>query len=129
MGLAEKKVIRNLEENTIPDFLTKLKELSGKDIELDMNWASFQTEKQLLEVEYQVLGRICEGLQIIAQDDLGKEAINETINKIVVNNINDASAKNISISDSVLTIDGNWEDFSSGIFTSDDYAKKIEEEL
>ena len=60
---------------------------------------------------------------------MGKEALNETLNAISVNNIEDASSKKIELSDDTLTVDAKWEDYSSGIFTDTDYAEQIERAL
>ena len=129
MGLAEKKVIKLLGEDVIPEVKGELKEIIGKDIEISVNWGSFETVAQLDELQHQCFGRIVSGLREVAEDDMGKEALNETLNAISVNNIEDASSKKIELSDDTLTVDAKWEDYSSGIFTDTDYAEQIERAL
>ncbi|VAW84196.1 hypothetical protein MNBD_GAMMA16-61 [hydrothermal vent metagenome] len=129
MGLAEKKVIKSLEEEVIPALRSRINAAIGKDIEISINWDSFETEAQLREVQHQCLDRIAEGLEKIAKDDMGKEALNESLNTLVVNNITDASAKKIELSDGTLTVDGKWEDFGSGIFRPVEYSRQIEGSL
>ena len=97
-----------------------------KDIDIAINWDSFETVNQLEQVYHQCLGRIAEGIEKIAADDMGKEALQESMTTIQVNNIDDASAKNVALTDGVLTVDAKWEDFSNGIFTPGDYRTKIE---
>ncbi len=126
MGLAEKKQIRFIEENNIPDIKKRLNNTLGKEIEININWDSFETVNQLQEIYHQALGRITEGIEKIASDDMGKEALQESMTTIHINNIDDASAKNVALADGVLTVDGKWEDFSNGIFTPGDYRTKIE---
>lgn len=129
MGLAEKKKIRSIEESNILDTKKKLNSAIGKDIEISVNWDSFQTVKQIQEIPHQCLGRIVEGIQIIAKDDMGKEALQESLTTIQVNNIEDVAAKKITLADNILTVDAMWEDYSNGIFTANDYVKKIEDLL
>ncbi len=126
MGLAEKKEIRSIEENNIPETKQKLNTILGKDIEISINWDSFETVKQLQEVPHQCLGRIAEGIEKVASDDMGKEALQESLTTIQVNNIEDASAKKITFTDHILTVDAKWEDYSDGIFTAGDYRTQIE---
>jgi len=129
MGLAEKKVIKGLEVDVIPEVKGKLNDMIGKEIEISINWDTFETAAQLQEVQHQCLGRIADGLGRIANDDMGKEALQESLNTISINNIADSGSKKISLSDGVLTVDGNWADFGSGIFTDGDYATQIEDAL
>ncbi len=129
MGLAEKKVIKGLESDVIPEAKSELNKMIGTDIEIAVNWDSFETVAQLQEVQHQCIGRIVEGLGKIAEDDMGKEALGESVKTISINNIADAGAKKIELSDGTLTVVGKWEDFGSGIFTPGDYATKIEDAL
>ena len=126
MGLAEKRVIKMLNEEVIPEVTERLKAAVGKDIVIEMNWDSFETEKQLREVQHQCLGRIADGIEKLCGDDMGKEALADVMTKLVVNNIAEAGDKKIALADSALTVDGKWEDFGSGIFTDSDYANQIE---
>jgi len=129
MGLAEKKVIKGLETDVIPEVITRINGLIGKDIEISVNWDSFETAAELMELQHQCFGRIATGLERICEDDMGKEALNESLNKLVINNITDASTKKIEFSDGILTVDGKWGDFGSGIFNDGDYMSQIEAAL
>ncbi len=126
MGLAEKRQIKFIEESVFPEIKNKLNDKLGKEIEISINWDSFKTVQQLQEVEHQCLGRITEGIERIASDDMGKEALQESLATIQVNNIEDAATKKITLADNVLTVDAKWEDFSNGIFTPGDYSEVIE---
>lgn len=129
MGLAEKRIVKMLEEEVLPEFKTRLNAATGKDIEVAINWDSFTTQEQLREVQHQCLGRIADGIERLASDDMAKEAIADAMNQLTINNIDDAGDKSIQLADGVLTVNGKWEDFGSGIFTDGDYANKIEEQL
>ena len=129
VGLAEKKQIKALEDDIIPEIQSKLGNMIGKQVEVSVNWDSFETVAQLQEIQHQCLGRIVEGLQRIADDDMGKEALAESVESIKSNNIANAGDKKISLEGGVLTVDGKWEDFGSGIFTPGDYATQIEAAL
>lgn len=126
MGLAEKKQIRSIEENSLLETKKKLNAILDKDIEISINWDSFETVAQLQEVEHQCLRRITVGIEKVASDAMGKEALQESLDAIQVNNIEDGAAKKITFTNNILTVDAKWEDYSAGIFTSDDYSTQIE---
>jgi len=129
MGLEEKRYIKTLTDEVIPTFKNDLKAIIGKDVDLAMNWDTFSTSAQLQEVQHQCLGRILDGIRKIAADDMGKEALSETLATIKINNVSDSAAKKIELSGNTLTVDAKWEDFSSGIFTDTDYSTQIEKAL
>lgn len=126
MGLAEKKRIKSIEEQEIVDIKKSLNDTLEKTVDININWDTFETVKQIQEIPYQCLKRLFEGLKKIAADDMGKEALQESLTAIKINNISDSAAKKITLEDNVLIIDANWEDFGSGIFTPEDYTKQIE---
>lgn len=129
MGLAEKKQIRAMEEETIPEFKQKISEAVGTDVEITVDFDSFQTVAQMQEIHHQCLGRVLEGIQAIVKDDLGKEAMQESVKTIVVGNVEDDESKKISLADGTLTVVGNWANFGGGTFTWWDYQEQIEANL
>ncbi len=128
MGLAEKKIIKMLEEEVLPEFKTRLNTATGKEMDVVINWESFDA-KALQEVQHQCLGRIADGIEKLTSDDMAKEAIADAMNQLSINNIDNAADKSIKLADGVLTVNGKWDDFGSGIFTDSKYAKMIEEQL
>lgn len=125
MGLRKKKQIRYLEESVIVDAKESLKNILGVEIDVNIDWESFETESQLEEIKYQCISRIIGGVSDVAHDDLGKEALAELFSSFCIVNINESSDKTISIDDKTITVKCKWDDFRAGIFTEKEYSKEI----
>jgi hypothetical protein len=96
MGLVEKRALKDFQENQYPKFVSEINALAGFELEMEVNW-----DKMALE-DYSHLyvegfskiyfEPIIGALKEITKDDLGKNALKETVNKIVITNENDHSS-------------------------------------
>ena len=90
MGLAEKRILKAYQEGKYQEFLKEISELGAENVEFDIDWESLPyvqmldvLEEGLTEVYFKP---ILESLQAIAVDDMGKEAVQETLKKVVIKN-------------------------------------------
>jgi len=90
MGLAERRISKEFQENQYQSFLKEIKETLGKELELEVAWNTLQLEgmshlyeKAWSQVYFQPL---VTALKSICQDEMGKEAISEELEKIVIKN-------------------------------------------
>lgn len=111
MGLAEKRAIKAFQEGTFKELETKILELVGEKLEIEIDWSSLAIdkmehlyEKALPKVYFLPL---ISALENICTDDMGKEALNEGLSKIVIKN--DAGIHNSS----------KWANFTNSILTLD----------
>jgi len=111
MGLAERRVAKTFQENEFEQFLAEIKEVVGKDVQVDVNWDSLSVEgmSHLYEEAWAkvYLEPVKEALKSICSDDMGKEAINDSLEKIVIKNEGD------------IHYAGKWSSFESKVLTLD----------
>lgn len=95
MGLAERRVAKDFQENEYPQFVKQVNEIVGKELELEVDWVSLQEEgKSHLYKDFWpkvYFDPIIMALKAICADDMGKEAIEEGLIKIVFSNDNSNS--------------------------------------
>lgn len=128
MGLAEKKVMKEIETNVLPQVKSSLAGVVGKEIEVSVDWDTFATVDALKDLEGTAFGRIEDGVKLVCSDDLGKEAIAESIKEIKVAYTKGADKK-ISIAEGTFLVAGGWGDSLSDVFTDRDYKNFLEENL
>lgn len=90
MGLAERRVAKAFQENEYQKFLSEIKSVVGKDVEVDVAWdtlsqdgMSHMYEEAWPQVYFQPL---IKALESICADDMGKEAISDELEKVVIKN-------------------------------------------
>ncbi|MEJ2611818.1 MAG: hypothetical protein P8179_17510 [Candidatus Thiodiazotropha sp.] len=125
MGLEEKKMRNTLEKEIIPEVSTDLKAALGTDVEIKINWDSFEAIDSLREIQHQVLGRIVEGVKSLCEDDFAKGEAAEQFKTIEVNNLSSLDDKKVEFANNTLTIQTTWADFGN-IFTPGDIKSAIE---
>lgn len=128
MGLAEKKVMKEIQENVLPSARASIEGIVGKAVEVSVDWDTFQSVDALKDLEGTAFGRIEDGIKLVCSDDLGKEAIAEAIGEVKVSYVTGAEKK-IDITDGVFRVSGGWGDSLSDVFTDRDYKRFLEENL
>jgi hypothetical protein len=130
MGLIENRLIKLGKEEWVPGAQKDLRELTGGQQVYEIDWTTFTSDADALQnLQNQGLRRINSAFRNICRDELGKEAVNEQIKKIVVRNVASPSEKSVSIADGVVTVLGAWGKGSDGYFVDLDMAKTIEKSL
>ncbi|WP_108868007.1 hypothetical protein [Aquimarina aquimarini] len=111
MGLAEKRALKTFQEGTYEQLRNKINSIAGYDVEFDINWESLTTNKysHLWEDTFAKVyfAPIINAFTAITVDDMGKEALKETLTKIKIKDENDISNpdRTYDFTDGVLTID------------------------
>ena len=130
MGLIENRLIKLGKEEWVPGAQKDLRELTGGQQVYEIDWTTFTSDADALQnLQNQGLRRINSAFRNICRDELGKEAVNEQIKKIVVRNVATPSEKSVSLADGVVTVLGAWGKGSDGYFVDLDMAKTIEKAL
>lgn len=106
MGLAEKRIAEGIKTTKLPKFESDLQGFAGFPMEVTFDWASLTAfdSYPLSRLENYVLRDVSEAIEKICKDDLGKEALKESIAKIHIVNTDQAEAFGIELKDSVLTL-------------------------
>ena len=111
MGLAEKRVVKDFQDNHFPKFKGQVTDSAKFDVEIEVDW------DKLAEPEYSHLYIECwekvyfmplvEALNSITADDMGAEALKESLKKIHITNETECSNS------------GRWATFEGGVLKLD----------
>lgn len=111
MGLAERRITKDFQENEYQAFLVQIKEITGKEMEIEVLWdglavdgMSHLYQECWPQVYFQPL---VQALSSICEDDMGKEAIADGLQKISIKNEGGISNENkwASFSNKTLVLD------------------------
>ena len=118
MGLAEKRKIKELQETTLPGRVKEIEEICGKQIPYDVDWESLADDAEGLNYLDNIsCHRFNMALRVICQDDLGKEAIRESLKAIRLKNVKDKSSMKIAFDDGVLEMHCAYAQGAGGMFS------------
>ena len=103
MGLAERRKIKELQETTLPERVREIAEICGAPIPYEVDWASFAEDAEALNFMDNIsCHRLNMALRVICADELGKEAVRETVKKIRLQNVKDKPEMKIFFDAGVL---------------------------
>lgn len=134
MGLAERRQIAKVDEG-LEEVRAGLRQHLGSEIELEIDRSSFPENKAVLDgydyykdYGFPMLARV---LTRIACDDMGREAVNDKIKKVVVFNTGvdegNGGEKSLTLADGVLTVKQGWHySYSDKLFDEDTLVQQIE---
>jgi hypothetical protein len=100
VGLEERRKIKELEEQVLPGRVAEIEEICGRAIPYEVDWASFDGDLQgLTFLDNISCHRLNMALRGICSDDLGKQAVRETVQKVRLRNVASAEDKSLSFAD------------------------------
>ena len=111
MGLAERRISKGFQENQYQGFLKEINEAVGKEVTVEVAWDTLQLEgmSHLYEKAWPLVyfQPLVTALKSICEDEMGKEAIAEELEKIVIKNEGGNSSANtwVSFADKTLILD------------------------
>lgn len=110
MGLDEKRKLKEIQDGPLKAAQSKIKDILGVEIPIELDVATFTTLNELNTFQHTGLNQAVEMVKSIAKDDMGKEALKESLKKIVFRNLPvDVSSKNKATFDNgVLTNESTW---------------------
>lgn len=103
MGLEERRKIKELEETVLPGRVEEIKEICGAAIPYEIDWASFDGDLEALTFLDNIsCHRLNMALRAICVDDLGKEAVRQSLETVRLRNVNEVEDKSLAFSGGVL---------------------------
>ena len=119
MGLKEKKAAKSIEDQYLSDYQKEINDIVGKALPININWDTFEMD-YIKFVPSVCLQTLTDGLKEVCSDDIGKEAIQESINSIEVYCIPNEGAedkKSLTLEAGVFALTACWGGHHSGFFT------------
>jgi hypothetical protein len=130
MGLIEKRLIRSGQQEWVPEAQKELRGLTAGEQVYEVDWDGFSSDEAALNnLQNQCLRRINAAFRIVCRDDLGQEAVKETIARIVVRNVSDAAQKGLELKDKAFTVTVALGKGDVGYFTDNDIIKFLQRAL
>ena len=104
MGLAEKRKAESIKTQDLPKFESKLNEIAGYPIAVEINWDTFTAFDQypLDRLVNFVFGDITNFVKKICVDDMGKEALKEKLTSIHISNTDQDDDYSMELKDNGL---------------------------
>ena len=117
MGLEERRRMKELQEVTFPERVREIEEICGKPIPYEVDWDSLANDAAGLNfIDNLSCHRLNMALRTICQDDLGREAVRDGLQKIKLGNVADTSSMSMSFTDGVLEMHCAYAQGTSGMF-------------
>ncbi|NMH86441.1 hypothetical protein [Flavivirga algicola] len=111
MGLAEKRIVKAYQEGTYKTLVNEINTLGGYDLDFEVNWESLSNNdySHIWENTFSQIyfTPIINAFKEITADDMGKEALQESLKKIVIKDEKDnfSPGSAYSFEDNTLIID------------------------
>lgn len=130
MGLAEKRLAKEIQTNQLPAFEAKVKEIVGSDVKVDIDWDTFTAYDSYPLSRLDIVFSDLEGfLKKICSDDLGKEALQETLDTIKLTNTDNRDEVKMELKDKVLDLKFQLAGDSFSSYTDSQIADYVEKQL
>lgn len=111
MGLRERKAAKSLEEDLFPSLKQETLDTLGFEVEIEVLWDTMtkNTNVELYEGGFEKVyfRPMIEAFKAICGDDMGKEALQDSLKKIVIKDENDIFSYT------------QWSNFDGGVLTLD----------
>jgi hypothetical protein len=121
MGLAERRKIKELQDDVLPGRVKEIDEICGAPIPYEVDWESFSDDLEGLNFMDNVsCHRFNMALRVICQDDMGKEAIRETVKKIKLKNVKSLDDKSLGFADGALEMNCAYAQKMDGAFSDNE---------
>lgn len=92
MGLIEKRAIKNFQDNNYPALVNEINQAAGFEVPIEVKWDSLAKtdyahlyDEGFTKVYFNTLAQAFKEITI---DDLGKDALKETLKKVIIKNDN-----------------------------------------
>lgn len=103
MGLEERRMMKELQDVTLPGRVKEIEEICGAPIPYDVDWASLADDKTALNfVDNVSCHRLNMALRVICSDDMGKEAVRDGLKKVRLVNVKTDVEKKMTFEGGVL---------------------------
>ncbi|MGC4045691.1 MAG: hypothetical protein QM758_18015 [Armatimonas sp.] len=130
MGLVERRKIKELQDTTLPERVKEIEEICGKPIPYEVDWASLEDDLQGLNfLDNLSCHRLNMALRTICIDDMGKEAVRDSLNLIKLKNVPTPADMLMTFDGGVLEMHCAYAQGTSGMHSDNDIRKLLLDKL
>ena len=130
MGLNERRMIKELQDVTFPERVKEIEEICGKAIPYDVDWESLSDDAPGLNfIDNLSCHRLNMALRVICRDEMGKEAIRDSLNLIKLANVKEVSDMKMTFDGGVLEMHCAYAQGTTGMHRDDDIRALLESKL
>ncbi len=118
MGLAERRKIQDLQDNTLPARSREIAEICGREIPYEVDWATLENDASALNfLDNLSCHRLNMALRTICIDDMGREAVRETLKLVKLKNVAEPAQRHIAFAGGVLEMHCAYAHGASGMLS------------
>jgi hypothetical protein len=130
MGLAERRKIKELQDDVLPGRVKEIEEICGAPIPYEVDWESFSDDLEGLNFMDNIsCHRLNMALRVICQDDMGKEAVRETVKKIKLKNVKNKADMSIGFAAGALEMHCAYAQRTDGMFSDNEIRELLMKHL
>jgi hypothetical protein len=121
MGLEERRKIKELEDEVLPGRVAEIEEICGAPIPYEIDWPSFGGDLEALNYMDNVsCHRLNMALRVICSDDMGKEAVRDSLKKVRIRCVPAVDDKALAFADGTLEMACAYVSGLSGAFSDNE---------
>ena len=118
MGLQEKRLLKTLQEDFLPEREAEMQKITGVKIKYAVSWDTMSSSLNAMERFRDCAFKpLHESLTSVCRDDIGQEAVKESIQTIHFSQGGDSNMSSITLKDGTLDIPWDWEGWGGSFFT------------
>lgn len=130
MGLAERRKIKELSEVTLPEREKEIAEICGAAVKYDVDWASMSDNMEALNFMDNIsCHRLNMALRVISCDEMGKEALRDSLKTVKLKNVNSKADMAMTFGDGVLEMHCAYALRTDGMFSDNEIRQYLMERL
>jgi hypothetical protein len=130
MGLEERRKIKELQETTFPERVKEIEEICGKAIPYEVDWDSLSDDKEGLNfIDNISCHRLNMALRVICQDEMGKEAVRDSLKLIKLKNVKDKADMSMTFEGGVLEMHCAYALRTEGMFSDNEIRTLLMDKL
>lgn len=121
MGLEERRMIKELQDVTLPGRMKEIEEICGTPIPYDVDWTTLADDKAGLNFLDNVsCHRLNMALRVICADEMGKEAVRDGLKKVRLVNVKTHDERKMAFEGGVLEMHVPYAEGAGGLFSDNE---------
>lgn len=130
MGLNERRKMKELQDVTLPERVKEIEEICGTPIPYEVDWSTLGDNAPALNFLDNIsCHRLNMALRMICQDEMGKQAVRDSLKLVRLKNVPTRDAMKIAYADKVLEMHCAYALGAEGMFSDGEIRTLLENSL